>query len=261
MSSTRTRSVLFYGGCLLLLVVLVTKLLTVVLPAGLAHEIDDESEALPIAALFCAYVQFIRVPWGARRRDVWLVTCLLAAASWVVAWLLLTLSLPAGLVTLNESFVAVGAMILYACPSRPVGWAPLLSVVLLVVAVAFSSTNFITAQAESVVPIVLAPLAFDWADRTILQPAAVSRPVRRLTWCLLLVLVPLVARAHVSIGSHHDLLQFERRATEGFLGLLLVHLFFSYWLGDRWSSGARGQVRSAPDDAAAASERPASASP
>lgn len=241
--------------------VLVTKLLTHVLPAGLAHEIDDESEALPIAVLFCAYVQFLRAPWADRRREVWLVSGLLAAGAWAIAWLLLTFSLPAGLVTLNESFVAVGAMILYACPSRPIRHAALLTGALLVVAIALSSTSFITSQAESVVPIVLAPLALDWADRMILQPSAASHHLRRLSWCLFLVIVPLVARAHISVGSHHDVLQFERRATEGFLGLLLVHLFFSYWLGDRWATGAIGEIRPARADAEAASGRPAPASP
>lgn len=248
MRSIRTRSSLFYVGCLLLLGVLVSTLLPHVLPGSLAHELDDESEALPIAILFCAYVQLIRLPWAARHRDRWLVSGLLAVVAWVIAWLLLTLSLPASVATLNESFVAVGAMVLFACLPRPIPWAPLLSVLLVAVAVAFSSTNFITEQAESVVPIVLAPIAFDWADRTILQPDAPSHPLRRVFWCLFLIVVPLVARVHISIGSHHDLLRFERRATEGFLGLLLVHLFFSYWLGDRWATTAPRPLKDSPAD-------------
>lgn len=256
MNSTRTRSVIFYGVCLLVLVILMTRILTHVLPASLAHELGDESEALPLAILFCAYVQYLRVPWAARHRELLIVSGVLAAAAWVVAWLLLHLSLPSSLVTLNESFVAVGAMIVLACLPRPVPWAPFVSVVLLVVVVAFQSTNFITTQAESVVPIVLAPVALYWADRTILQPDAPVHALRRLIWCVLLLVVPLVARAHVSIGSHHDVLRFERRATEGFIGLLLVHLFFSYWLGDRWAGTVSGRLRTSRGDAVTASGRP-----
>ena len=248
MTSTRIRSAIFYVAGVLVLVVLATKLLTHVLPGKLAHELDDESEALPIAVLFCAYVQFLRVPWADRLRDLWIVSVALAAAAWVVAWLLLTLSLPSSIVTLNESFVAVGAMILLACLPRPQPWAPLLSLVLLVVVVAFQSTDFITSQAESAVPIMLTPVALYWADRTILDTAAAPNPLRRLIWCVLLVLVPVVARAHVNVGSHHDVLRFERRATEGFVGLLLVHIFFSYWLGDRWAKPGE-RPRRLPDDA------------
>lgn len=255
MHSTRSRSAFFYGACLLILLILASKLLTHLLPGSLAHELDDESEALPIAILFCAYVQFLRVPWDSRRRDLLLVSGLLAVTAWVVAWLLLTLSLPSSVVTLNESFVAVGAMFAIACLPRPAPWAPLLSVVLLIVVVAFESTDFITTQAESVVPIVLSPIAFYWADRTILQPEAPSHPGRRLIWCVLLVIIPVVARAHVSIGSHHDVLRFERRATEGFLGLLLVHVFFSYWLGDRWAVTTPKRLKTSRGDAAAVSGR------
>jgi hypothetical protein len=260
MKSTRVRSAIFYGGCLIVLVLFATKALNHVLPERLARELNDESEALPIAILFCAYVQYIRVPWAGRGRDLWLLTGALAAAAFVIAWLLLHLDLPSSIATWNESFVAVGAMILYACLPRPIHWAPLLSIILLVGVVAFQSTDFITSQAESAIPIILVPLALDWADRTILQPDAPSHPLRRLMWCVFLVVVPLVARAHVSIGSHHDLLRFERRATEGFVGLLLITLYFSYWLGDRWAPGPR-KLTMAPAAGVTESARPASDRP
>jgi hypothetical protein len=115
----------------------------------------------------------------------------------------------------------------------------LLALVAIVVIVAFNSTEFVTSQAESLVPIALMPIAFDWADRSILDPTAPDTPQRRAWWCVLLVVVPVISRVHANIGSVHDVLHYERRATEGFLGLLLIHLYFSYWLGSRWRDGGR----------------------
>ncbi len=238
-SSLRVKSIIFYLACGLVLLVMTTKALTHVLPAGLAHEIDDESEAFPIAILFCAYVQFLWRPTSRARRSQWPLAVALAVGCWLVAYLLLTLSLPTSVVTLNESFVAVGALILYACLPRPIPWAPVLTLVMLVLLVVFQPTHFVSSQAESLVPIALAPVAFDWADRTILDPAATDAPLRRAVWCVLLVVVPVVSRAHVSIGSSHDVLHYERRATEGFLALLLIHVYFSYWLGSGWRDRLR----------------------
>jgi hypothetical protein len=236
MSSTRGRSLAFYVICTLILVILVTKSLTHVLPGRLAHEINDESEAFPIAILFCAYVQLLWRPAGFDEGRRWAIAVSAAAVCWLTAWLLLTLPLPSSLATLNESFVAVGAMILYACLPRPVRFPLLLGTVAVALVLLFNSTHFVTAQAESMVPIALMPFAFDWADRTILDPNAQDAPWRRAAWYVVLVAVPVVARAHVHLGSVHDVFHYERRATEGFLGLLLVHLYFSQVLGDRWRS-------------------------
>lgn len=236
MKSSRIISIIFYAGCSLVLLLMITKALTHVLPARLAHEIDDESEAFPIAILFCAYVQFLWTPASVSKRKGWPLGLVLVALCWLVAWLLLTLSLSSSLVTLNESFVAVGAMILYSLLPRPIPWAPLLGVASIVLIVVFNSTHFVTTQAESLVPIALMPFAFDWADRTILDPGATDTPTRRLVWCMLLVAVPAVSRIHFNLGSVHDVLHYERRATEGFLALLIIHVYFSYVLGDRWRS-------------------------
>ena len=207
--------------------------------ASLAHEIDDESEAFPIAILFCAYVEFLWKPTRVKDSLRWPIAVGLAVVSWLVAWVLLTVSMPSSIATLNESFVAVGAMILYACLPRPLPWAPALTLVVLALMFVFGGSHFVVAQAESLVPIALMPIAFDWADRTILdsdcprQPDA-PRAVVRVpgSWCRWSL------RFHVNIGSTHDVLHYPRRATEGFLGLLLIHLYFSYWQGNRWRDRA-----------------------
>lgn len=252
MDSTRVRSALFYFGCVVILVVLMTKSLTHILPGELAHEINDESEAFPIAILFCGYVQYVRTTTKDSSRSRWSVAVVSAALSLVIAWLLLTLSLPSSVVTLNESFVAVGVMIVCATFRRPIPWAPALTVALLIAIAILQSNPFVTAQAEGLVPIALMPAAFLWADRRILNREATDRPLRRAIWCVLLVLVPVVARWHLDIGSHEDVLLYIRRATEGFLGLLLIHLFFSYWLapwrrsGDAVVTGVTTPVTSGP---------------
>lgn len=244
MLSTRARSFAFYIFCSVVLVVMMTKAHTHVLPGRLAHEFGDESEAFPIAILFCAFVQYLRTPLlatGARR---WLVVGLLAVGCWVFAWLLLHLGLPSSVATLNESFVAVGAMILYATIGRPVPHAWAITAALAVAALLLSPVDLVRGQAESVIPIALTPMAFDWADRTILHRDAIDLPRRRALWCVALVVVPLLTRFHLDVGGHTDVLQFGRRATEGFLALLIIHLFFSYWLGPRWRNRTEADVSS-----------------
>jgi hypothetical protein len=226
--------VAFYVVMAISLVVVVTKLPTHVLPGGLAHEIDDESEAFPIVLVFCAYVQFVRRPQLAAGRSLWPWAVAIAVLSWVIAWLMLHVSMSQSLVTLNESFVAIGVMVLYACLPRPIPWSPVITVVAIVLLVVLHSNSFVITQAESLVPIALLPISFDWADRTILDARAEDTPVRRAVWCVLLLLVPLVSRAHVDLGSAHDVLHYPRRATEGFVALFVIHVYFSYILGARW---------------------------
>jgi hypothetical protein len=249
MTSTRARSLAFYVVASVVMVVMVTKSLHYIVPARFNHEINDEVEAFPIAIVFCAYVQYLW-PSTVRRSVDWFLAAAIAAASWVVAWVLLNLSVPTNTVTLNESFVAIGAMVLYACLPRPISWGLPLGIVLIMLVIVLNHTHFVSVQAESMIPIALMPIAFDWADRSILDPTAVDTPQRRLWWCVFLVAVPAIARLHVNLGSAHDIFHYERRATEGFLALLLIHFFFSYWLGSRWRD--RRGVSSATRTGAAA---------
>lgn len=244
--SIKTKSAIFYAGCAIVLAVMATHTLNHFLPARFSHEINDESEAFPIAILFCAYVQYLWQPVTHRThrtRSPWPLAIGLAVLSWLIAWLLLALPFTSTIKTLNECFVAIGVMILYACLPRPLPWAPVLTVVMLVFIVALNSTHFVTTQAESLVPLALMPIAFDWADRTILDPTAEDTPVRRIWWCVFLVAIPVLARLHIDMASMHDVLRYERRSTEGIVALLLIHLYFSYWLGSDW----RGRFRQSRD--------------
>jgi hypothetical protein len=78
----------------------------------------------------------------------------------------------------------------------------------------------------------------------ILEPGAAATPMRRATWCIVLVMVPVLSRFHLDVGSAHDVLHYPRRATEGFVGLLLIHLYFAYVLRPGARSGEAADPRS-----------------
>jgi hypothetical protein len=238
----KVKSALFYAAGVIVLAIMATKSVNDFASTRTSREFNDQSEAIPIVLLFCAYIQFVWQAPSQRTRSPWPVAIGLAAASWLTAWLLLESSLPSSYRTWNECFVAVGGMILYANIPRPFRMAPLATAVVIVLIGVFNDTHFVTTQSESLVPLALMPMAFDWADRTILDPEAEDTPGRRAVWCLFLLAVPLIARLHVDLGSMHDVFRYERRATEGMIGLLLVHVYFSYWLGDEWRHRLRRRV-------------------
>jgi hypothetical protein len=200
------------------------------------------------AITFCATAQFL-LPWiRARRWTPWMITAPGAALCFCLGYIMINSGLPASVVTLNEPVIATGFMLLYASIRRPFRYAPLVAVgILLLIAVAFR-TDFVLNQAESLVPALLAPLALDVFDRTILEPQRRPAHALRLVWMALLLVIALglIPAAEWARGDLHGPVRlgidYAQRAAEAYWGWLVVHAYFGYWIGNR-----RGWRRTSPD--------------
>ena len=219
------------------------------LPAALATEIGHNREALGFAILTCATIQWFR-PWAARqRRGVWIAAAF-GAVIYALGWLLLHSSLPSDYTTFSESFFGAGMVAWYVQPRRPLRYGPWLTLVVLLFIIIFFKTGIVLDQAEDLVMILLSPIAFDVFDRTILDRTAVDRPRLRMGWCAALVFAWLVfwrlakvVRPDLS-GPIDYGIDYAYRAAEAYWGVLLVHVYFSYWLCRSW----RDRVESLPKE-------------
>ncbi|WP_370618058.1 hypothetical protein [Mumia sp. Pv 4-285] len=239
MSSRATRSALSYSLVGLALLILVTKVHAMALPSGIASQIGHNSEALAFALLVCAEIQFFR-PWALGRRLAWLWTVLGAGILFAAAYGLLQTGWTSSVVTLNEPIVGAGFVLLYIMIPRPFRFAPLVSLAILAFIVIFFDTAFVLDQAESLVPFLIAPLALDVFDRTILEPDQPDRPVLRVVWIGVLAVVGLAFMASAP-WAREDLegwfrygIDYGQRASEAYWGWILVHAYFAYVLGRLW---------------------------
>ncbi len=233
----------FYGGLVLLMVLILSGGLGAVLPAELARRIGYNSEGYALAVLLAAWIQFVlpRLHAGTR----WAVTLLVAGLSLALGAALVSSDLPSSFTTLNEAFFALGLVLPYLALTRPLPrWPALLStalLVLVVLGVATSSADSpVVRLAETLVVLILMPLAFDLVDRGILDPAARTSAVLRCAWYAALVIIPIVV---VLLGNDvregggvHAVLQYIGRVHEAVIGVLLVQLYFAVALGRRGRS-------------------------
>lgn len=218
------------------LLIIVTKNLGLLLPSGLATRIGHNSESLAFALLFCASIQFLR-PALLRLMNPWLVAVPTAAVGFALGLLLEHSSLPPTLVTLNEPVIATSILVLYTTMTRPLRFAPAIGAVALVLTIVFFRTSYVLDQAESMVPLILAPFALDVFDRTILEPGRSDRSGLRAAWCVALVVVG-VGFILLAPGARENLhgflplaIDYGQRASEAYWGWLLVHLYFWPSLG------------------------------
>lgn len=239
MSSRAVRSGAFYTLVAIALLILVTKAHAQVLPGGLASQIGHNSEALLFPLLVCATIQYFR-PWARRQRAPWVPTVILAGLLFLAAYLLLQTGWSSSIVTLNEPIVGAGLVALYVMLPRPFRYAPLVSLAVLAFIAVFFDTAFVLDQAESLVPFLIAPLALDVFDRTILERDQPDRPVLRVVWIGVLVAVGLAFMA-AAPWARDDLqgwfryaIDYGQRASEAYWGWILVHVYFGYVLGALW---------------------------
>ena len=118
--------------------------------------------------------------------------------------------------------------------------------------VIFFDTTLVLDQAESLVPLALAPLALDVFDRTILEPDRPDRPLLRAVWMAGLVVFALAAMA-LAPWARDDLegfvplgIDYAQRAAEAYWGWLLLHVFFAYWLTRKRDRSGASAAASAP---------------
>ncbi len=235
MSRRAVAGLVFYLGGSLALLAIVTGAHRHVLPGGLATQIGHNSEAVCFALLVAALVQFVR-PRVLGLARPWPATLALGAALVASGWLLLESGLNPSLVTLNEAVIGAGLVWVYSMFPRPFRFAPLAALLVLAVIVVFFRTAVVLDQAESLVPLLLAPLALDLADRTVLEPETPDRRVLRLLWMGVL-LVTVLGFMAAAPWAREDLsgplrlgIDYGQRAAEAFWGWILIHGYFGYLL-------------------------------
>jgi hypothetical protein len=228
----RAWSALYYIGCVLVLLALVTKFQKSFLPGGIATQIGHNSESFALALAVGATIQFAR-PWWMRdggRRTAWAPVVAVAAVWILLALGVYYLGLPASIKTLNEPLAAAGLLTLYFGVPRPwkLSWIPPVLVVV-VVAVAMH-VQFISAQAETVTSFVLVAITVDQIQRSTLRSTARDSSSAWLWWLFLAVwpaLMQLLNRHDVVGGWIGDLINYQARGAEGFWGALLICLYFA----------------------------------
>lgn len=238
MTGYRTRTGGYYVVVVGALLLIVTKSLPKLLPHGIATQIGHNSESLLFAVGFCGIAQFALPALRAAGRSIWPIAVPSAAACFVLGYLLIHSGWRSSIVTLNEAVIAVGFMWLYVAIPRPFRYAPLVAIaVFAFVVIFFDRGSFVLDQAESLVPAMLAPIALDVMDRTILEPELPDNKVPRIAWMVLLVVVAvgLIGAARWARKDLHGPLKvgidYGQRAAEAYYGWLLVHAYFGFWIG------------------------------
>ncbi len=238
MNRTSTRSAIFYVGAALLLLVLVTKTQANFLPAGLSSQIGHNSEAILFAIVVAAEIQLLR---GRRRTTALLAAMVVVGLALIGLGLLLKgADFRSSIVTLNEPLIGSGFVLLYLCLPRSRATAIAVTVAVALYVIIFFNTDFVLDQAESLVPLALAGPALDIFDRTILQPTEPDQPMLRVFWMaallvLVICLMPAASWAREDLhGGLRYTIDYLQRAAEAYWGWLLIHAFFSYWLGSLW---------------------------
>ncbi|KRE62030.1 hypothetical protein [Nostocoides sp. Soil756] len=227
----RARPAVFLLLTFVALLSMVTSTLRLVVPPGLAVRIGHNSESLLWVLLVIALVEIVRPRVIGR---TWVVGMLVAVLLVVTGLLLARADWPSSVVTLNEPVVGSGLMLAYLMLSRPIRHPAWIVLVFVLLIAAFYRTDLVIDQSESLVPMVIAPVALDVVDRTILEPWLLDRRQLRLFWLGVLVLIGvffmLVAPwARARMDNPLDLtIDYAQRASEAYWGWILLHLYFGY---------------------------------
>lgn len=219
----------FYGGLVLLLLLILTTILGAFLPPSLTSRVAYNSEAYLFAVVLGGWIQLVLPRLDEADRMRW--AALAAVASGVIGVLLVLSDLPSRFRTLNETCIALTVLIPYVTLRRPlprsvVAIVPAL-LLLTVWAVVWDPDGLIIDQAEAVGFVVLGVLTFDVFDRTLLDPRAPVRRGLRAAWYAFMVLEPVVVSAlgteiRDGDGPWAMTLRWLGRIHESFVGLLLV---------------------------------------
>lgn len=247
-------SALYYGALLTLQVLAITGRLGDVLPPWVATHVGKDSEAILLALVLPAWVQFARPRLRGHRRE-WGVTALAVAVLVVLGvWMYATPPIPGNVETLNESLFACAALIPYVQLKRPVSrlLAIGIPVVLLVLILAASGTALVTNLAELLAMLILVPLGLDVVDRAILEPQVSTSSKVRWSWYALLLAAPIFISVVLADafppGATADAVRYAIRVQEAWVGLLLLQIYFAVGHGrvgpaaPPWSQGSEGEA-------------------
>lgn len=227
-SRARVVTVIYYA-ILAFLLIAVWLGWTSLLPEAIGPRIARNSEALLLAIVVTAWIQFVRP----RAQERPLITVAGVAALFAAGIALLLSDLPSQFRTLNESLLAAAVVVAYVHARRPLPrWVPwtISAVVIAIVVIGFETTAVVD-LAESIAVIVLVPIALDVIDRAILQPGRRDPWPPRLIWYAFLLVAPIVITVLeyvVSVGGGWgEVMRYLVRTTEAPLFLLLLEGFLA----------------------------------
>lgn len=239
-STTRERvaSLTFYGGLVLLLVLIITKQLGHLLPKSLATPIGYDSEGFFLAVVLAAWIQF--ACWRLDRRRLWTSALVLSILFLAMGVGLLVTDLPSSVKTLNEASLALAVLIPFVAMGRPLGRWPLGASVVLLAAVfvgtAIAPDSLVVNLAETMTTLIIAPWAFDLFERRVLDPAARGDLRLRLCGYGVLIAVPVIVvllgtARRTEGGVFNGILHYLGRSQESFVGIVLAVGFLSLLVG------------------------------
>lgn len=237
------RSTFFYLAVGLALLALVLRAQYLFVSEGLGARIGHNSEALGLALLICFLVQYVR-PWANQPFRASRVIGVFGAL--MAIYLVLHFAVSTTTVsTLDECFSGAAYVWLYMMIPSRFRSAPAAILIILSVIVVFFDTTFVLEQAESLVPLLIAPLALDVMDKTILEPDLPDRRMLRLAWIVLLAVIGLSfmvaatwARGDLQ-GAVKYTIDYGQRASEAYWAWILIHLYFGYVVPPRLRGGSR----------------------
>jgi hypothetical protein len=139
--------------------------------------------------------------------------------------------------TLNETCFALALLIPYVQmhrrPSRAVAVG--LALAILVIVLVTQPTQLGTDLAETFGMLMLAPIAFDAVDRSILQPSEYTRPSVRYGWYAAMIVLPItmtVLEYEVGVGGLlGQITRYGVRIHESFIAMFLLEIYFVVVLG------------------------------
>lgn len=235
MSRTRVVTGCYYVGLTVLLLLIVTRTLGDLLPGAIAGKVGENSEGFLLALLLPLWVQAVR-PRLAGTAEVVVTLAAAAVALAVGVWLYRTTTVTSTVKTLNETFLALAVLLPYVQRRRPlppvVG--PAAAGAVLALMVLGGRLALVTRLAETLVMLLLVPLALDVVDRGVLEPGARTSPRLRWGWYAALLLAPVVIaglhRAGLP-GALDSAVAYGARAQEAFVGVLVLSLYLAVGLG------------------------------
>jgi hypothetical protein len=245
----RLANVVFYAGLAVLLGLILADVLRDLIPVRIARRIGYNSEGYLFALIIGAWIQFVLPRLTPARR--WPVTIAGAVVGAGIGFSLLGSDLPSQFKTLNEPFISLGLVLPYLALRRPLGRYVILIPVLVLIGVVLAMNTdpdgLAVDLAETYGYWLLVPIAFDLADRGILDPEAVtSKAVRYSTYAVMIVLpttVSLLGVEERSGGGIHAWLSYLGRVHESFIGVVLLMLFFA--VGHGRTGRSKSDVREA----------------
>ncbi len=223
---------------------MVSRLQYAFLPEGLATRVGHNSEVLGLVLLICLTLQYAR-PWARSAHTV--IRASVVFLGLMGGYFVLHYAVTAPTITtLDECFSGAAYVWLYAMLPKRVRSVPLAVAVILLVIVVFYNTTFVLEQAESLIPLLIAPLALDLADRTILDPELPDRPGVRVVWIVVLASVGLAFMvaapwARQDLDSWLKLvIDYGQRASEAYWAWILIHVYFGWVVPARLRVGNGG---------------------